>query len=252
MRKQSQFVTFKGLQPQMMYLPTGDHKYYARALVGPVMMAILGVLFGTLVIGYSPVDALYWSMCTMTTVGFGDLAPNNTWYQKVAAIFYLPLAVTALADSIAELSKLFANKRIREAKFEGFVDTLLLHEAAGDPNETLTEAEFLVSVLTAYKLIDEQTLLTVRQQFARLTRHGDFTEYEARVLTSEIVFYELVFQGRATGTFKDWFDTIWVPKVREFAEDYDWNMAELEQEDREGDGAGLLMSQPSTSEDLSA
>ena len=217
---------------------------YVRAVEGPVVLIALGVLFAWLVIGYGLIDSLYWSVCTMTTIGFGDLAPNATWYQKVSAIFYLPLAVTALADSIAELSKLSTCQRIRDCTYERFVDLLLLHECRGDPHETLTEAEFLVSVLKGYNLVDDVTLDTVRQQFSRVVRHGRYTQYDARMLTPKILFMELTAQDRvqqssfcnlkkalsshaatpidrlafvnmeaADGGFQEWFDDYWTDAV---------------------------------------
>ena len=72
------------------------------ACQGPLLLVLLGVLFGLYAVGYGMIDSLYWSVCTMTTIGFGDLAPNSNWFQKLAAILYLPLAVTALTDAVGE------------------------------------------------------------------------------------------------------------------------------------------------------
>ena len=38
------------------------------------------------------------------------------------------------------------------------MDELLLEEAKGNPHETLTEAEFLVSVLKSHDIVDDTTL----------------------------------------------------------------------------------------------
>jgi len=55
---------------------------------------------------WSHIDALYFSVMTIATVGYGDLTPSTT-EGKLAAIFYVIVglglfvaAVTAIADSI--------------------------------------------------------------------------------------------------------------------------------------------------------
>uniref|UniRef100_A0A7S3F162 Potassium channel domain-containing protein n=1 Tax=Haptolina ericina TaxID=156174 RepID=A0A7S3F162_9EUKA len=197
-------------------------RMYLGTLVGPAVMIVLGVAFSQLTdVGFGVqlgfIDSLYWSICTMTTIGFGDLTPNETWYSKAASIIYLPLAVTALAQSFAEIRRLSKSALIRSAKYESVIDELLLSVTRGDARETLTEDEFLVAVLKAYDLVDEVTLVTIRQQFSRLVRHGKFSQYEARALTPEILFEDLCEQGRASGTFDEWFYESWEPRVKSVA-----------------------------------
>ena len=74
------------------------------------------------------------------------------------------------------------------------------------------------------QLRSKKLLVTVRKQFARITRHGDFSVYDARVLSPEILFKELCSQGRASGEFADWFTQDWVPRVHAFAEEQGWDI----------------------------
>lgn len=132
----------------------------------------------------------------MTTVGYGDLCPHTT-AQKLVAIVYLPLAVTALADALKEVNNIALRRAIRETDYLAVADALLLDEAKGDPDETLTEAEFLISVLKSHDLVDEPTLMAIRQQFTTLTRRsGAASSTETAVLDSAAVFAELVEHGR--------------------------------------------------------
>jgi hypothetical protein len=112
------------------------------------------------------------------------------------AIIYLPLAVTALADALKEVNNIATRRAIRETDYLARVDALLLEEARGDPDETLTEAEFLISVLKSHGLVDEPTLTAIRHQFFNLTRHKQWREVDARMLDAQMVFGELVEHGR--------------------------------------------------------
>ena len=68
----------------------------------------------------------------------------------------------------------------------------LLRESKGNPEENITEAEFLVNVLTEHGLVDVETLVAVRAQFQHLVRHAKYKPTEPRVLTAKVVFAELV------------------------------------------------------------
>ena len=76
----------------------------------------------------------------MSTVGYGDLKPTNA-VGKVAAVLYLPLAVSALADAISDAGLIKLRRRIRETDYAADADVLLMREAAreNDAHETLTE-----------------------------------------------------------------------------------------------------------------
>lgn len=90
-------------------------------------------------------------------------------------------------------------RAIAETDYLAVADGLLLEEAAGDPDETLTEAEFMVSVLKSHNLVDEPTLAAIRAQFLKLTRDdepGGRGPLEPRVLDARMVFAELVEQSR--------------------------------------------------------
>ena len=54
-----------------------------RTLVGLVFFTLLsGTNFYTLEEGWSIVDAFYFSVTTLTTVGLGDLAPTRPWVSS--------------------------------------------------------------------------------------------------------------------------------------------------------------------------
>jgi voltage-gated potassium channel len=70
--------------------------------------AIAQILLGTLVYawleGWSPVDALYFSVVTLATVGFGDLHPT-TDAAKLFTVVYILVGLGIFAAFISELTK---------------------------------------------------------------------------------------------------------------------------------------------------
>jgi len=169
---------------------------YFSALAVPFFIFLLGLLIAYFVLGLDTVDGIYWSMITMTTIGYGDIS-GSTWLERAVLCAYLPLAVAALADMIADIKTINTAKRLVFTSFAERADQLLLNEAGGDTPPTLTEAEFLISTLKDAGIIDELIVRAIRVQFAHITRHDTWTADEThQVLDERCVFLELKSQGR--------------------------------------------------------
>lgn len=215
---------------------------YMRATLGPLVVLLIGVAYSAAVVDRSLVDTLYYSVVTMTTVGYGDVAPATN-AEKAMALVYLPVAVTALANMLSDFKSISTRRAIRSDDHVSNVESLLLAEARGDPTETLTEAEFLVGVLTQHGLIDQATIRAIRSQFETLVPPSPDPS-EPRQVDARTVFNQLVSMRRVRqtppkgeilveddpgaaaavyvdlsahdGGYAQWYRTHWVPSVSQF------------------------------------
>jgi len=142
------------------------------------------------------IDSFYWSMITMTTIGYGDITPSSSMARAVS-IAYLPLAVIALADAVSDLQMIGTQRSIRETDFPKLADECLLRDALREdplkPNFTpvLTEAEFLVDQLLANGLVDGEAITVINKQFQAMTSRGGYGPDDARMLTPKLVYEEI-------------------------------------------------------------
>jgi hypothetical protein len=76
-----------------------------RVLVYLVVLLLLsGTVFYSIVEGWSPLDAFYFSVTTLTTVGFGDLAPQ-TALGKLCTVLYLFVGLGIIGGFINTVAK---------------------------------------------------------------------------------------------------------------------------------------------------
>ena len=57
---------------------TWDEGAFRAALLMLIVLLVCGTVFYSTVEGWSAIDALYFSVVTLATVGYGDLAPHTT------------------------------------------------------------------------------------------------------------------------------------------------------------------------------
>jgi voltage-gated potassium channel Kch len=68
-----------------------------------VILVIIGTTFFCWVENWSILDSLYFSIVTLTTVGYGDFSPTTT-AGKLFAIIYMIFGLSLIAASISVLA----------------------------------------------------------------------------------------------------------------------------------------------------
>lgn len=67
------------------------------------------ILFGALVVGliegWSPLESIYWSIVTLTTVGYGDYVPTKNSAVWFCTIFFIPSSLFFLSFFLAQVAK---------------------------------------------------------------------------------------------------------------------------------------------------
>ena len=89
-----------------------------------VLILLSGTLFYRSAEGWSWIDAIYFSVMTAATIGFGDLVPTTT-ASKVFTIFY---AISSVGVFVALVTQM-ANALIHPPKKQNKADS------GGEPNE---------------------------------------------------------------------------------------------------------------------
>lgn len=65
---------------------------YRDLIITTVLILALGTVAFHYLEGWSFVDSLYFSIITLTTIGYGDFSPQTT-YGKLFTIFYITLGI---------------------------------------------------------------------------------------------------------------------------------------------------------------
>ena len=132
---------------------------------------------------YSFFDALYYTVITATTVGYGDYAPK-TQRGRFLAIVFIPLAVGAMGHFLSIVATVIMDSRRRQSlqrhwgggnasqqqQHELSWHDLELMDADGDGH--VTRAEFLEFMLLSMGKVDRDLMEELRQYFGRLDTAG--------------------------------------------------------------------------------
>jgi hypothetical protein len=84
-------------------------------LIVAVLVISIGVVFYVRVEGWSLLDAIYFCIVTLGTVGFGDITPT-TDLGKVFTIFYVIFGLSIIGGFFATAGRVFSGQLLEKEK----------------------------------------------------------------------------------------------------------------------------------------
>ncbi len=113
-------------------------------LVAAVNLIAFGTIFYTLVEGWQPLDAAYFCVVTLATIGYGDFAPE-TGLGKLFTIFYIVAGLGVISAFIGTMTRVSV-ERAQQGKplarrywRHGSVDST--PTLRGDPTESVIDED---------------------------------------------------------------------------------------------------------------
>jgi voltage-gated potassium channel len=104
-------------------------------LVAAANLLAVGTIFYSLVEGWTPLDAAYFCVITLATIGYGDLAPVTQW-GKLFTMFYVVAGlgvISAFIGAITRVSVERAQQRPRQHIFRRHGDPDSSHSPETSP-----------------------------------------------------------------------------------------------------------------------
>lgn len=152
------------------FLTKSQESKFLVPLAHVFVIMVVGTTVLSLVEGWSPLDALYWTFVTTTTIGYGDNVPESNatrWFS----IFFLPLAVAVITEVLGDIASSIANRGIDEAQQDLFNSKVTVHDLIAmdvDGDGHVTKLEYFEFMLKAMKKVDQDLLDKLHAQFAEL------------------------------------------------------------------------------------
>ncbi|KAF4045351.1 Ion channel [Phytophthora infestans] len=133
----------------------------------PIIISIMAGLIVGAIEGWPVLDCFYYTLITITTVGFGDLSPKSE-SARIFAIFYLPLAVVTVAHGIGSIVNELSARSVMKTKIS--MKELLDMDTDGDGK--VSQLEYLCYMLVKLNKVDQDDLDGIITQFHKLDRDG--------------------------------------------------------------------------------
>mmetsp|Transcript_32092 Transcript_32092/g.84521 ORF Transcript_32092/g.84521 Transcript_32092/m.84521 type:complete len:322 (+) Transcript_32092:87-1052(+) len=153
------------------------HKKHIRSVVVSLSMIFVCMITGAAYFWLSgefhALDAVWWSMCTMTTVGYGDLSlhrkPASIWFS----IFFIIVSVFMVASAIGNVGAVFDDiaREKKEADLLERLDFDMLKQMDRD-GDGVCENEYVCAMVEILELVDSKTLDKFRAQFKAHDKDG--------------------------------------------------------------------------------
>ena len=149
-------------------------KFFFMEFLPGIVVAVIGILVMFFCEeDISMTDAVYWSVVTGTTVGYGDISPS-TPYTRAFALVYLFVAIITTGKALGAFGSLLESEDttadcLLAKKLDGeFLDALDV-DGSGDVNEF----EYLSAMLVLLEYVEQDDIDRVMKAFHKLDLGGD-------------------------------------------------------------------------------
>ena len=103
----------------------------------------------------SPLNALWWSVSTITTVGYGDIVPISDT-GKIIGIFYMFFGIAIIGILIAALATNFYKKRFEDEKEITHAQQIILEKIRDLEKKTDNQEKLFKEILDKLDKLDSK------------------------------------------------------------------------------------------------
>lgn len=115
---------------------------------------------------WSPMDAIWWTIATVTTVGYGDLEFQHVFAARLFLIFFIPGAVVSVGAALQTLANAYHDhqKELREKQLLSTLNMDMIRSM--DTNgDGVDRNEYILGMLQAMRLVDKSKIDLYSRQF---------------------------------------------------------------------------------------
>jgi len=173
-----------------------EHRLHTYTPIGPAVIAIsiimllmifLGTIYGTMWEGWSFVESLYFTIVTISTVGYGDYTPTTSERRLVISFYTLVVGGVYLAISGYSIGQYIELRR--RAVAINFLFSELTPEAFADIRKDergfVGRKAFMEYMLVQMGYCDERTIMMVDDCFDAMDAEGDEQLSVGNIVSSE-------------------------------------------------------------------
>lgn len=135
---------------------------FISMFVGSLFFGILEARNGK----WSAMDPIWWTVCTVTTVGYGDLSFQNTLEARVFLIFFIPFSVILVGAAINSMSNAYGDykQELKERRLLSTFNMNLIRKFDTNGNG-VDQSEYVLGMLILMELVDEDKVAIYSAQF---------------------------------------------------------------------------------------
>jgi hypothetical protein len=183
-------------------------KYPTASLGKLAAVLAIGTIFFAHNEGWNYEDALYWCVCTASTVGYGDLSLSNDT-SRIVSIFYVLVSIAAFGGVLGELQEItirtkwdYNQEKVRSLKLSAD----LIRKTDVDNSGSVTEGEFLAACLGEMGIVSVKDCNFFLEKFKQLDADGSgsLNEEDLRGMTEEVKDFQNSHEGmeQRLGSFR--------------------------------------------------